>query len=139
MRAKRLVVIGLVATLCTVPAAAALATGSNEPDHTPTLVQQVRDATRGFQDVNDATAAGYASLGSCVSGPTEGAMGIHYGKDALVGDGEVHADQPELLLYEQRGGERRLLGWWSTSWSRTPGRRRGTPPRPCSSASPSSS
>jgi hypothetical protein len=110
MRAKRLVVIGLVATLCIVPAAAALATGGGEPDHTPTLVQQVRDATRGFQDVNDATAAGYASLGACVSSPTEGAMGIHYGKDALVGDGELHADQPELLLYEQRGGERRLLG-----------------------------
>ena len=37
-------------------------------------------------------------------------MGIHYAKDALVGDGELHADQPELLLYEQRGGELRLLG-----------------------------
>jgi hypothetical protein len=108
MKTKRLVIIGLVAVLCLVPAAARANDGGSGP--TPTLVQQVRDATGGFQNVEDAMAAGYASLGSCVSSPEEGAMGIHYAKDALVGDGELHADLPELLLYEQRGGELRLLG-----------------------------
>jgi hypothetical protein len=110
MNRKRLFVIGLAAALCIVPAATALAHTNGEPEAVPTLVQQVRDATRDFHDVGNATAAGYASLGSCVSSPEEGAMGIHYGKAALVDDGELHADQPELLLYEQRGGELRLLG-----------------------------
>jgi hypothetical protein len=40
------------------------------------MQQQVRDATRAFRDVNDAIAAGYSSLGSCVSGSDQGAMGI---------------------------------------------------------------
>ena len=106
MKTKRLVIIGLTATVLLVPTAAALANDGDQS--TPTLVQQVRDATRDFRDVNTAIAAGYASLGSCVSGPQEGAMGVHYGKDPL--DGELHADQPELLIYEQRGGRPRLVG-----------------------------
>ena len=100
MKMKRIVIIGLVAALCIVPGAAAASNGGDGSEPTPTLVQQVRDATRGFQNVADAMSAGYASLGSCVSSPEEGAMGIHYGKVALVGDGELHAKwdaaSPEL-------------------------------------------
>jgi hypothetical protein len=74
------------------------------------LVQIVRDVTRPFQDVNAATAAGYGRFLGCVSGPQEGAMGIHYVNGALVGDGQIDANRPEALMYESRNGRLRLLG-----------------------------
>ena len=37
-------------------------------------------------------------------------MGIHYAREELIGDGAIQVDQPELLVYEQRGGRLRLLG-----------------------------
>lgn len=107
-RNRRAALILSAAIVCAIPGAAALAGGSSAG--TPTLAQQVRDATRDYRDVANANAAGYASLGSCVSGPQEGAMGIHYAKGDLIGDGQVAADQPELLIYEQRNGNLRLLG-----------------------------
>ena len=61
----------------------------------PKLVQLVRDATRQFIDVNNATWAGYAPAFGCVSGPNHGAMGMHYINGALVGDGEIDASRPE--------------------------------------------
>ena len=109
MNTKRVVIIGMTAILCAVPAAAALASGNGEA-HTPRLADQVREATRDFRDVNNAIAAGYTSLGSCVSSPEEGAMGIHYARTELIGDGQLIVDQPELLVYEQRGHRLRLLG-----------------------------
>ncbi|MGZ8761633.1 MAG: hypothetical protein ACXWXV_13840 [Aeromicrobium sp.] len=107
MNARRLVLVGLTMVAGAVPAAVVVAghTTSN-----PGLPQQVQDATSDFRDVNNAIAAGYESLGSCVTGPEEGAMGVHYAKGALVGDGEIHADLPELLVYEQRNGRLRLVG-----------------------------
>jgi hypothetical protein len=84
----------------------AMASDGPEP---PTLVQAVRDATRAFRDPDAAT--DYMSLGACVSGPQEGAMGIHYANGALIGDGELDASKPELLIYEQqRDGRLRLVG-----------------------------
>jgi len=107
MNTRRVVTIGLIAILCAVPAAVAIATGG---EHTPRLTDQVKEATRDFRDVNNAIAAGYTSLGSCVSSPEEGAMGIHYARTDLIGDGLLIVDQPELLVYEQRGDRLRLLG-----------------------------
>jgi hypothetical protein len=74
------------------------------------LVQEVRLATQDFHDLSVATAAGYASTGSCVTGPEEGAMGIHFANGALIGDGVLDAQRPELLIYEQRGERLRLVG-----------------------------
>jgi hypothetical protein len=74
------------------------------------LVQVVRDATRSFQDVGNAVAAGYARFLGCVSGPQEGAMGVHYVNGALVQDGQLDANRPEALMYESRDGRLRLLG-----------------------------
>jgi len=74
------------------------------------LVREVREATADFRDPAAAVAAGYASLGSCVSGPQEGAMGVHFANGALVGDGALDASRPELVIYEQRGRQFRLLG-----------------------------
>jgi hypothetical protein len=74
------------------------------------LVRVVQENTADFRDVNIAMAAGYASLGSCVSGPEKGAMGVHYAKGPLIGDGALDAEQPELLIYEVRGNRIRLVG-----------------------------
>jgi hypothetical protein len=54
--------------------------GQHENHDVPVgLLKAVQDATKGFFDVNAAMATGYGSLGSCVTGPELGAMGIHYG------------------------------------------------------------
>jgi len=74
------------------------------------LVQFVRDATKQFVDVNAATAAGYQPFLGCVSGPDHGAMGNHYVNGALVGDGELDALRPEVLIYEPSGGGLQLVG-----------------------------
>ena len=42
------------------------------------LPEAVRRAIERFRDVNDAIAAGYVQNGGCVSGPEEGAMGVHF-------------------------------------------------------------
>jgi hypothetical protein len=74
------------------------------------LIRQVRAATSEFRDLDAALAAGYGSTGSCVSGPQEGAMGVHYANPTLIGDHVLDASQPELLIYEQRGGRLRFVG-----------------------------
>jgi hypothetical protein len=109
MKAKQLVVISLTAIAVAVPTVTTLA-GTDDLQNTSTgLVGEVRQATRDFRDVTVAMAAGYGSSGSCVSGPEEGAMGVHYVNGALVADGMLDAQRPEALLYEQRGGQLRLL------------------------------
>jgi hypothetical protein len=72
------------------------------------LVQEVRDATRQFIDVNNA-APDYAPAFGCVSGPDHGAMGIHYLNGALL-DGEIDVTRPEALIYEPVGNRRKLVG-----------------------------
>jgi hypothetical protein len=78
---------------------------SQSHSHRPTpqqnaLVKAVRDATERFRDVSKATEAGYVLTFGCVSGGDYGAMGLHYVNFPLVGDGEVDAAQPEIVLYE---------------------------------------
>ena len=74
------------------------------------LVQEVREATRQFLDVNSAGPAGYGPAFGCVSGPDHGAMGIHYINGTLVGDGEIDVAHPEALIYEPIGNKRQLVG-----------------------------
>ena len=73
------------------------------------LVQLVRNATKGFQDVSNVP-AGYGPFLGCVSGPDHGAMGVHYVNGDLVGDGKIDVSQPEALIYETRNGETKLVG-----------------------------
>jgi hypothetical protein len=75
----------------------------------PAFVERVRQVTRPFRDIQHARSAGYAQFLGCVSGPVEGAMGIHYVNSKLVEDGELDASHPEALIYEQNG-EPRLVG-----------------------------
>ena len=74
------------------------------------LVQDVRNATKQFLDVNNATAAGYAPVFGCVSGTDHGAMGIHYVNGTYLGDGLINVNQPEALIYEPVGNARKLVG-----------------------------
>lgn len=75
------------------------------------LVEDVRNATRVYLDVNNAGPAGYGPAFGCVSGPDHGAMGIHYVNGALVGDGKIDKETPEALIYEPvSGGKLRLVG-----------------------------
>src|SRR5580692_10414737 len=79
-------------------AAPLLAIGQTGHDHdhdsSAKLVRLVREATRQFINVNNATAAGYGPAFGCVSGPDHGAMGIHYVNGALVGDGLINVSEP---------------------------------------------
>ena len=75
------------------------------------LINTVREATARFRDVSAAQAEGYQLLFGCVSGPDVGAMGLHYVNMSLVGDGELDASHPEIVLYEPLpNGRLRLTG-----------------------------
>jgi hypothetical protein len=99
-------------------AAAILASAGPQHDHsghgdaaTPSkLVQIVRTATLPFIDVNAAGPAGYSPAFGCVSGPDQGAMGIHYVNGTLVGDGQIDEMHPEALIYEPTASGLRLVG-----------------------------
>lgn len=81
----------------------------DHPEISPGLARDVRHATQRFQDVNAATAAGYVSTENCVSGPNEGAMGVHYVNDAYIADGVLDVQRPEVLVYEPLNGQLRLV------------------------------
>src|SRR5262249_12500154 len=75
------------------------------------LVRVVREATERFRDVRVAEAEGYTLQFGCVSGPEAGAMGLHFWTGARVGDGEIVATQPEIVIYEPMpDGRLRLIG-----------------------------
>ena len=79
--------------------------------HKPTaqeneLVQTVRDATEKFKNVTNIAGPGegYELNFGCVSGGDFGAMGLHYINMPLVADGEIKAEQPEIILFEPTPG-----------------------------------
>jgi hypothetical protein len=104
MKHKRLLQIGLVVLALMALTSVAFAQ-SGSTGTTASLIATVRQATARFQDVKQAEKAGYGLLHGCVSGPQEGAMGIHFVSNALVGDGELDAQHPEALLYEAKNGK----------------------------------
>jgi hypothetical protein len=72
------------------------------------LAEAVRQVTERFRDVNVAIAEGYVQFQGCVSGPDEGAMGVHYSKFSLFDD-VITLEQPEVLVYEPRNGRLHLV------------------------------
>jgi hypothetical protein len=78
----------------------------------PSDLAAARAATAGH---HGGSHPGYALLTdaagiACIDNPGEGGMGIHYVNGALVGDGEVAAARPELLVYEPlANGHERLV------------------------------
>jgi hypothetical protein len=106
MKKKYLALISLVALSLLVMTSVALASANNAKPAT-TLPEMVRQATAQFKDVRKAE--GYALFHGCVSGPQEGAMGIHFANGDLVGDGKLDAAHPEALLYEPKNGKMQLV------------------------------
>jgi hypothetical protein len=75
------------------------------------LVKVVREITEPYKNVAAAEAAGYTLAFGCVSGPDQGAMGLHYVNMPLVLDGQIDATHPEIVIYEPVGnGQVRLVG-----------------------------
>jgi hypothetical protein len=102
--------VGIIGLAITLPVSLVVVTQPGSTAGKATLVEEVRRATAPFQDVAAATTAGYAPFLGCVSGPQEGAMGVHYVNGSLVGDGVVDPQRPEALMYEAKDGRLRLLG-----------------------------
>ena len=113
----RLAMTGILTGAVTLFAAELGATNEVEQSHdhassaAPSmLVDIVRVATQQYINVNAATAANYQPLFGCVTGPDQGAMGIHYINLSLYGDGQIDSSKPEALIYEPFNGGLRLVG-----------------------------
>src|SRR5262245_47255161 len=107
----------LVAMCCWVPPVLAQNSHSHGQSASPNrseasaLVQIVRDSTERFKEVAFAEAEGYHLQFGCVSGSDSGAMGLHFVNGPLVGDGEVDATRPEIVIYEPLpNGKLKLIG-----------------------------
>jgi hypothetical protein len=75
------------------------------------LVQIVREATERFKDVSVAEREGYALQFGCVSGPDQGAMGLHFVNGAIVNSGVLDPRHPQIVIYEPTSdGSLKLIG-----------------------------
>ena len=102
-------VIPLAAAALALPAAGG-ATGRPagvDPPGGP--LQEIRDATASFHNVDRAIDAGYVQFFGCVHEPLAGSMGIHFVNGSLVGDATVDPANPEALLYEVKPNGRLAL------------------------------
>ena len=70
----------------------------------------LRRVTAPFHDFEVASDAGWsAPITGCMTDPTLGGMGFHYGNVGLI-DGVARVDEPELLLYQPvRNGRLQLV------------------------------
>jgi hypothetical protein len=94
-----LTLASLAWTLMAVPSVAAAATDTAD------TIGNARDATAAYTQQAAALAGGYELLTdsagiACISEPGMGAMGVHFVKGALVGDGALDPARPEALVYE---------------------------------------
>lgn len=72
-------------------------------------LRTLRTVTEPFRDFAQATASGYSTeITPCMTDPTLGGMGFHYGNVGLI-DGTAAVDAPELLLYEPQASGRYKL------------------------------
>ena len=95
------------------------------------LIGVARQAAERFKNVEVAKAEGYAPMFGCVSGEDKGAMGIHYVNMSLVGDPEIDATKPEIVIYEPMpDGSLKLIGAdylvLANAWDTNP-KNKGTP------------
>src|SRR5262245_41288294 len=75
------------------------------------LVRIVRESTVRFKDPAVADVEGYKLAFGCVSGPDNGAMGLHFVNMDLVADPTLDPSRPEIVLYEPMpDGRLRLTG-----------------------------
>ena len=74
------------------------------------LEKEVQLGTSRYRDVAVAEAEGWVNTQNCVTGPDEGAMGVHFANFGLVPDDQLDPHQPEALIYEMRNGRYHLVG-----------------------------
>ena len=74
------------------------------------LVQLVREGTKKYINVNNATADGYGPFLGCVAGTDHGAMGVHYVNGTLLGNLTLDPSQPQALIYEPFNDKMTLVG-----------------------------
>jgi hypothetical protein len=72
-------------------------------------VDQAKEATAKYQDVNVALADGYVATDNCVASPA-GAMGFHYVNPELARDPDIDPGKPEILLYIPTSNGVKLTG-----------------------------
>lgn len=110
MNLKTLFSIAFVTTaLVSVAPALAHDHGASNVEAANPLAKKVRDINDRFENVETATAEGYAPI-PCVSGVDGGAMGIHYVNGKLIEDGMIDIGKPEAVMYEpQIDGTMRLV------------------------------
>ena len=86
------------------------------------FVEAVRQATEQFRDIRNVPAEYGPALG-CVSGPDEGAMGVHLVNGTLLQNEVLDPATPEALIYEFKKGVARLVGVefivFAEAWHRT--------------------
>jgi len=79
--------------------------------HQIALIKMVRESTDRFHEVAQAEREGYALAFGCVSGPDQGAMGLHFINMDLVGSGVIDPTRPQIILYEPTAdGRLKLTG-----------------------------
>lgn len=85
--------------------------GADRPAELNRQLAELRRLTAPFHNFEKAQEAGWnVQFTPCLSHPTEGAMGFHYGNPAFV-DADAVLLEPELLLYEpQKNGKLRFVG-----------------------------
>jgi len=99
-------IVGAIVSLVTAGSTVAAQPDSQE---LPTLLDVVRENTAQFLDPEVAIAAGYVPKPTCVSGPNQGAMGVHFVNPTFLSDGKLDPQKPETLVYESRQGRLRLV------------------------------
>ena len=101
-------------------------------DVSGTLLQEVRQGTKQFVNVNNATAAGYGPFLGCVTGPDHGAMGIHYVNGDVLGVNGLNPALPTALIMNRKATARCGSSAWSSlstpqlGWRTTTTRRRSS-------------
>ena len=108
MRTNRSMWLGLAVVTALSGGSATLA-ATDGPGATG-LVAVVLKATERYRDPAEADAQGWKSADACVSGPEEGAMGVHFIKGSILFDGKIDPQEPEALIYEVKRGRARLVG-----------------------------
>jgi hypothetical protein len=104
-RTPRMAILAAAAVCAALAAAIAMAAGGGDS------TSDVTGATAKYYKLTVAEKAGYGLLKdkqgiTCIamdSMPRMGAMGVHYAKGALVGDGKIDANTPEALVYAPTG------------------------------------
>jgi hypothetical protein len=107
---SKLATIGLAAVITGAVAVGAISVTAASGD---SATAAARRANAKYHDISTATHDGYglfkdANGIACIDMPGMGAMGVHYVKGAIVGDGAVDALAPEALVYAPDHGHLRL-------------------------------